>query len=132
MMIAHKRAYVLFMFAEIVRGECNSKRKNKVFTDLILPNRILSYAKIVRGECTDKTEKTQFFLYGFAEPNPILCRYNPILCKDKDKILFQYNKKVKNSTLPLIRSRLPLCIPICDKKFAISVVFCITFASNLQ
>ena len=103
MMIAHERAHVLFMFAETGSGEC-----------------------------TDKTEKTQFFLFGFAEPNPILCRDNPILCKDKDKILFQYNKKVKNSTLPLIRSRLPLCIPICDKKFVISVVFCITFASNLQ
>lgn len=25
MMIAHKRAYVLFMFAEIVRGECTDK-----------------------------------------------------------------------------------------------------------
>lgn len=96
MMIAQGRAHVLFMFA-----------------------------KTGSGECTDKTEKTLFFLFGFAEPNPILC-------KDKDKILFQYNKKVKNSTLPLIRSRLPLCIPIYDKIFAISVVFCITFASNLQ
>lgn len=96
MMIAYERAHVLFMFAETGSGEC-----------------------------TDKTEKTQFFLFGFAEPNPILC-------KDKDKILFQYNKKVKNSTLPLIRSRLPRCIPIYDKIFVISVVFCITFASNLQ
>lgn len=69
--------------------------------------------------------KRAYVLFMFAEPNPILC-------KDKDKILFPYNKKVKNSTLPLIRSRLPLCIPICDKIFVISVVFCITFASNLQ
>ncbi len=76
--------------------------------------------------------KRAYVLFMFAEPNSILCRYNPILCKDKDKILFPYNKKVKNSTLPLIRSRLPLCIPICDKIFVISVVFCITFASNLQ
>lgn len=39
-------ADIILSYAKIVRGECNSKRKNKVFTDLILPTRILSYAKI--------------------------------------------------------------------------------------
>lgn len=43
--------------------------------------------------------KRAYVLFMFAEPNSILCRYNPILCKDKDKILFQYNKKVKKFNL---------------------------------
>ena len=62
----------ILSYQKIVKGECNSKRKNEVFTDLILPNRILSYSKIVKGESNSKWKNIVFLNFGFAEPHPIL------------------------------------------------------------
>ena len=41
----------ILSYQKIAKGECNSKWKNEVFTDLILQNRILSSIKTVKGEC---------------------------------------------------------------------------------
>ena len=48
--------------------------KNRVFTPLTLPSRILSYAKIVKGERNDEVENPCFYTFDTAEPHPILCK----------------------------------------------------------
>ena len=37
-------------------------------------NSVFNYADIARGESNDKEGKKSFYVFGTAEPNPILCK----------------------------------------------------------
>jgi hypothetical protein len=82
----------ILSYQKIVKGECNSKRKNEVFTDLILQNRILSSIKTMKGECN--YERTNIAFTYFSTINFI------------------------TSKLPNRHTHVPISLPRLCKKYA--------------
>ncbi len=82
----------ILSYQKIAKGECNSKWKNEVFTDLILPNRILSYSEIVKGE--SNYERTNIAFTYFSTINFI------------------------TSKLPNRHTHVPISLPRLCKKYA--------------
>ena len=48
-----------------------TNQRNYVYPNLALPSRILSYAKIVKGESNSKRKNKVFTDFDIAEPHPI-------------------------------------------------------------
>ena len=59
-----------------MKGEHTGKAKKLCLFELAVSSRILSYLKIVKGECNDKRRNEVFTDFGIVEPPPILFKDN--------------------------------------------------------